>query len=116
VALPEPWNLIALIAANVFVAFFAATWGPFMWLLLGEMFPNRIRAVALGVTAAFNWLANFLISLFFPYMAELSLVFAYGFYAVIALISLIFVLKWVPETKGRELEDMQDSAYQRAER
>lgn len=116
VMLPEPWNLIALIAANVFVAFFAATWGPFMWLLLGEMFPNRIRAVALGVTAAFNWLANFLISLFFPNMAELSLVFAYGFYAVAALLSLIFVLKWVPETKGRELEDMQEGAYQRVTR
>ena len=116
VTLPEPWNLIALIAANLFVAFFAATWGPFMWLLLGEMFPNRIRAVALGVTAAFNWLANFVISLFFPYMAELSLVFAYGLYAVVALISLIFVLKWVPETKGRELEDMQEGAYQRAAR
>lgn len=116
VMLPEPWNLIALIAANVFVAFFAATWGPFMWLLLGEMFPNRIRAVALGVTAAFNWLANFLISLLFPNMAELSLVFAYGFYAVAALLSLIFVLKWVPETKGRELEDMQEGAYQRITR
>lgn len=116
VVLPEPWNLIALVAANVFVAFFAATWGPFMWLLLGEMFPNRIRAVALGVTAAFNWLANFLISLFFPYMAELSLVFAYGFYAAIALVSLVFVLKWVPETKGRELEDMQEGAYQRTAR
>ena len=116
VMLPEPWNLIALIAANLFVAFFAATWGPFMWLLLGEMFPNRIRAVALGVTAAFNWLANFLISLFFPNMAELSLVFAYGFYAVAALLSLIFVLKWVPETKGRELEDMQEGAYQRVTR
>ena len=113
VALPEPWNLIALIAANVFVAFFAATWGPFMWVLLGEMFPNRIRAVAMGVAAAFNWLANFLVTTLFPAMADLSLVFAYGFYAAVALISLGFVVKWVPETKDRELEDMQEGAYRR---
>ena len=114
VNLPEPWGLVALVAANVFVAFFAATWGPFMWLLLGEMFPNRIRAVALGVTAAFNWLANFMVSTLFPTMADFSLVFAYGAYAAVALISLIFVIRWVPETKGRELEDMQHQTHRRA--
>ncbi|HIW98840.1 MAG TPA: sugar porter family MFS transporter [Candidatus Nesterenkonia stercoripullorum] len=108
VGLPGAWGVVALIAANVFVLFFAATWGPFMWVLLGEMFPNRIRAVALGVTAAANWAANFVISTVFPSMAEASLVFAYGFYAVSALISLVFVALWVPETKGRELEDMGD--------
>ncbi|GAA4912093.1 sugar porter family MFS transporter [Nesterenkonia rhizosphaerae] len=114
VSLPEPWGIIALVSANVFVIFFGATWGPFMWLMLGEMFPNRIRAVALGVASAFNWGSNFLISSLFPQMAELSLVFAYGFYAGSALLSLFFVLKWVPETKGREIEDMKESAYIRA--
>ncbi|MGQ7786716.1 sugar porter family MFS transporter [Nesterenkonia sp. K-15-9-6] len=111
VQLPGAWGVVALISANVFVLFFGATWGPFMWLLLGEMFPNRIRAIALGVTASANWAANFVISTIFPSMAELSLVFAYGFYAVSALLSLVFVLKWVPETKGRELEDMAEGAY-----
>ncbi|MDS2172088.1 sugar porter family MFS transporter [Nesterenkonia sp. CL21] len=111
VQLPGAWGVVALISANVFVLFFGATWGPFMWLLLGEMFPNRIRAIALGVTASANWAANFVISTVFPSMAELSLVFAYGFYAVSALLSLVFVLKWVPETKGRELEDMAEGAY-----
>ncbi|NLS09408.1 sugar porter family MFS transporter [Nesterenkonia sp. MY13] len=113
VTLPDPWSYIALVSANVFVIFFAATWGPFMWVLLGEMFPNRVRAVALGVTAAANWAANFLISMLFPEMAGLSLVFAYGFYAFSAFLSLIFVLRWVPETKGRELEDMQEVGHQR---
>ncbi|GAA3284028.1 sugar porter family MFS transporter [Nesterenkonia halobia] len=112
--LPGAWGMIALISANVFVLFFGATWGPFMWVLLGEMFPNRIRAIALGVSAAANWLANFVISTVFPSMADLSLVFAYGFYAVSALLSLVFVLKWVPETKGRELEDMSEGAYERS--
>ncbi|MDZ5076565.1 sugar porter family MFS transporter [Nesterenkonia sp. HG001] len=111
VSLPGAWGIVALISANVFVLFFGATWGPFMWLLLGEMFPNRIRAIALGLTASANWAANFVISTIFPSMAELSLVFAYGFYAVSALLSLVFVLKWVPETKGRELEDMAEGAY-----
>ena len=86
VSLPEPWGVIALIAANVFVIGFGATWGPFMWLMLGEMFLNRIRAVALGLASAFNWGSNFLISFLFPQMAELSLVFAYGFYGISALV------------------------------
>ncbi|GAA1820425.1 sugar porter family MFS transporter [Nesterenkonia flava] len=113
VSLPEPWGMIALVSANIFVIFFGATWGPFMWLMLGEMFPNRVRAVALGVASAFNWGSNFLISTLFPQMAELSLVFAYGFYAISALLSLVFVLLWVPETKGREIEDMQEKAHSR---
>ncbi|WP_218222016.1 sugar porter family MFS transporter [Nesterenkonia sp. Act20] len=116
VNLPGAWGMIALVSANVFVLFFGATWGPFMWVLLGEMFPNRVRAVALGVTASANWAANFLISMLFPEMADFSLVFAYGFYAACALLSLVFVLKWVPETKGRELEDMSNDAYKRAVR
>lgn len=114
VSLPDPWALIALVAANVFVIGFGATWGPFMWLMLGEMFPNRVRAVALGLASAFNWGANFLVSTLFPQMAELSLVFAYAFYGVSALASLIFVLKWVPETKGREIEDMHAGAHTRS--
>lgn len=113
-SLPGAWGIIALVAANVFVLGFGATWGPFMWLMLGEMFPNRIRAVALGVASAFNWVANFAISTMFPQMAELSLVFAYGFYGISALLSLVFVLKWVPETKGREIEDMDDTARVKA--
>ncbi|RJN31721.1 sugar porter family MFS transporter [Nesterenkonia natronophila] len=111
VSLPEPWGVIALVSANVFVLGFGATWGPFMWLMLGEMFPNRIRAVALGVASAFNWGSNFLISTLFPQMAELSLVFAYAFYGMSALVSLVFVLKYLPETKGREIEEMQEKAY-----
>ena len=59
VTLAAPWGVIALVAANLFVVFFGATWGPLVWVLLGEMFPNRIRAAALGVAAAAQWIANF---------------------------------------------------------
>jgi len=104
--LPEPWGPVALVAANAYVIFFGLSWGPVVWVLLGEMFPNRIRAMALAVAAAAQWLANFAITSSFPAMAELSLPFSYGVYAAFALLSLIFVLRFVHETKGMELEDM----------
>ena len=108
VVLPQPWSLIALICANGFVVFFGATWGPLVWVLLGEMFPNSIRAGALAVAAAAQWIANFFISTTFPAFAEIGLTFAYGFYAFFAVVSFFFVLYQVPETKGRELETMTD--------
>lgn len=104
--LGDTQGVIALIAANGFVVFFGMSWGPAVWVLLGEMFNNRIRGTALGLAAAAQWLANFLISTTFPAMAEIGLSFAYGFYTFFALLSLFFVAKFVPETKGRQLEDM----------
>ena len=100
-------GLVALIAANAFVVFFGMSWGPGVWVLLGEMFNNRIRSSALGLAAAAQWLANFGISTTFPSMAEIGLWFAYGFYTLAALASLMFVFKFVPETNGRTLEEME---------
>jgi sugar porter (SP) family MFS transporter len=104
--LPAPWGPIALVAANLYVIFFGVSWGPVVWVLLGEMFPNRIRAMALAVAAAAQWLANFAITSSFPVMAQFSLPFSYGVYAAFAALSLLFVLKFVRETRGVELEDM----------
>ncbi len=106
VSLPQPWGTIALIAANLYVVSFGTTWCPVVWVLLGEMFPNWIRAVALAVAAAAQWLANFAITTTFPILSNAGLSFAYGLYAVFAALSFGFVLKAVKETKGRELEDM----------
>lgn len=106
-SLPSPWNMVALVSANAYVVFFGLSWGPMVWVLLGEMFPNRIRAIALAVAAAAQWIANFIITSSFPALAEMGLSFAYGLYAAFALISLIFVAKAVRETKGMELEQMQ---------
>ncbi|AEG44627.1 sugar porter family MFS transporter [Isoptericola variabilis] len=97
---------LALVAANLFVVFFGMSWGPAVWVLLGEMFNNKIRGTALGIAAAAQWLANFGISTTFPSMADVGLWFAYGFYTLAALASFFFVLRFVPETKGKELEDM----------
>jgi MFS transporter, SP family, sugar:H+ symporter len=97
----------ALMAANVFVFGFAFTWGPVVWVLLGEMFPNRIRASALGVAAAAQWISNWLITVTFPELTANGLFLAYGLYSAFALISFFFVLKVIKETKGVELEDME---------
>jgi MFS transporter, SP family, sugar:H+ symporter len=105
---------IALIAANLFVVFFAMSWGPVVWVLLGEKFPNRIRAAALSVAAAGQWIANWAISTSFPSLKNAGLGLAYGIYAAFALLSLVFVLRFITETKGVELEHMPEGIRQAA--
>jgi MFS transporter, SP family, sugar:H+ symporter len=107
-ALPEGTDFIALIAANLFVVAFGMSWGPVVWVLLGEMFPNRIRAAALGLAAAGQWVANWLITVSFPELRS-HLGLAYGFYGLCAVLSGLFVWRWVMETKGVSLEDMHGS-------
>lgn len=98
---------VALVAANLYVVFFNFSWGPVVWVLLGEMFPNQIRGSALAVSGISMWLANFTVTMTFPMLlAGIGLGGAYSIYAVCALISLFFVMKFVKETKGLELEDM----------
>ena len=105
--LDDNTGLVALIAANAYVVFFNFSWGPVMWVMLGEMFPNQMRGSALAVAGFAQWIANFAISVSFPWMAAtLGLVVTYGFYSVSALISFFLVQAWVKETRGRELEDM----------
>jgi len=100
-------GMIAVIAANLYVVFFGMSWGPVVWVLLGEMFNNRIRAYALAVSAAAQWLANFVVSQSFPILAGSGLGLAYGLYAAMAVLSFFFVWRFVMETKGRELEEME---------
>ncbi|PKP92358.1 MAG: MFS transporter [Alphaproteobacteria bacterium HGW-Alphaproteobacteria-16] len=99
---------IALVAANLYVIFFNVSWGPIMWVMLGEMFPNQIRGSALAVCGFAQWFANYLVAQSFPIMAAgLGLAVSYSFYAVAALISFFLVQKFIVETKGKELEEMQ---------
>jgi SP family sugar:H+ symporter-like MFS transporter len=97
---------IALVAANAYVFAFGMSWGPVVWVLLGEKFPNHIRAAALSVAAGAQWIANWVISTTFPSLKDLGLGFAYGIYTFFALLSFYFVWRYVKESKGRELEDM----------
>ena len=106
-ALTDQSGTIALIAANLYIVFFGMSWGPVVWVLLGEMFNNRIRGAALAVAASAQWLANFVVTMTFPILLTgVGLGGAYGLYASSALISVFFVLKFVKETRGRRLEEM----------
>ncbi|KNC18168.1 major facilitator transporter [Arthrobacter sp. RIT-PI-e] len=106
IALPGAWGPIALVGANLFVIFFAATWGPVMWVTLGEMFPNRIRSIALGVATMVNWIFNFVVTVSFPWVSEnLGLWIMYAAFTVFAVLSFVFVRTKLPEFAGRDLED-----------
>jgi SP family sugar:H+ symporter-like MFS transporter len=108
VSLPQGVGTIALYAANIYVVFFNLSWGPVMWVMLGEMFPNQMRGSALAVAGAAQWLANFAVSSSFPWLAKhAGLPLTYGAYTLFAIISFLFVQRFVKETKGKELEAME---------
>jgi SP family sugar:H+ symporter-like MFS transporter len=96
-----------LTAANLYIVAFGVSWGPVMWVLLGEMFPNRLRGSALAVSGATNWTANFAVTLtFLPLLNAAGLAGAYALYSMAAVLSLPFVWAAVRETKGKTLEQM----------
>lgn len=98
---------LALVAAHLYILSFGASWGPAVWVLLGEMFNNSIRGAAMSVATSAQWMANFIIIMTFPILlANLGLFAAYGFYTFCALLSIIFVVKFVKETKGKKLEEI----------
>ncbi|QNE04079.1 sugar porter family MFS transporter [Croceicoccus marinus] len=106
--LSSEMGMVAVIAANLYVVFFNVSWGPVMWVMLGEMFPNQIRGSALAVAGFFQWFANYLVAQTFPVMAiGIGLAASYSFYAVCAVISFFLVQRFIVETKGKELEEME---------
>jgi SP family sugar:H+ symporter-like MFS transporter len=106
--LPGSLGRVAFVSAILYSALFNLSWGPIMWVMLGEMFPNQIRGSALAVCGFAQWMANFLISVSFPpLLASVGLAPTYAFYAVSAFISFFLVKKLLHETRGRELEAME---------
>lgn len=106
-SLPPGVGTVALYAANLYVVFFNLSWGPVMWVMLGEMFPNQMRGSALAVTGAAQWLANFAVSSSFPWLSKtVGLPVTYAAYTAFSFLALIFVHAKVRETKGVELEAM----------
>ncbi|KQN26677.1 MFS transporter [Sphingomonas sp. Leaf33] len=98
----------ALVAANLYVIFFNVSWGPIMWVMLGEMFPNQIRGSALAVCGFAQWFSNYLVAQSFPLMAAgLGLAVSYSLYAAAAVVSFFLVQRFIHETKGKELEAME---------
>lgn len=102
---------MALISAHLFYIFFCFTWGPAVWVVLGELFPNRIRTTGLGISTCANWIGNIIVTWTFPPMLEsFGLAPTYMFYGVCCAMSFFVVKKFLPETANRELEDMQYQA------
>ncbi|WP_152655875.1 D-xylose transporter XylE [Oceanobacillus sp. CFH 90083] len=97
----------ALIFILVFVAFYNLSFGPLMWVLASELFPNKVRGQIMAITVVANWSSNLLISSTFPSLLEIGAGIAYTFYGVMCLLALLFVLKLVPETKGKTLEEIE---------
>ncbi|HQS95867.1 MAG: MFS transporter [Novosphingobium sp. 17-62-19] len=101
-------GFMAVIAANIYVIFFNASWGPVMWVMLGEMFPNQLRGSALAVCGLAQWVANYAVVQSFPAMASgLGLAETYVLYTISAFVSFWLVKSFLPETKGKELEQME---------
>jgi SP family xylose:H+ symportor-like MFS transporter len=110
----ENVGTMALIFMLTYVAAFALSWGPVTWVLLAEIFPNKIRGKALAVAVAAQWIANYLVSWSFPMMNGSSYLndnfhhgFAYWVYGVMGILAALFVWKKVPETKGKSLEEIE---------
>jgi SP family xylose:H+ symportor-like MFS transporter len=106
-------GVVALLCMLLYIAGFAVSWGPVVWVLLSEIFPNQIRGKAMAVAVAAQWIANFLVSWTFPILNDNpSLLnafhhgFAYWIYGVMSILAAVFMWKLVPETKGRTLEQM----------
>ncbi|MDD4109590.1 MAG: sugar porter family MFS transporter [Prolixibacteraceae bacterium] len=100
-------GILALLSAIGFIAFFAMTWGPVMWVMLGEMFPNKFRGAALSMAGMSNWLANFLVAMTFPVLlTNMGLGVSYGIYAIFGVVAFLFVKRFVNETSGKTLEEI----------
>ncbi|GAE94305.1 D-xylose proton-symporter XylE [Gracilibacillus boraciitolerans JCM 21714] len=96
-----------LIFIIIYTASFMMSWGPVVWVLIAEIFPNKIRGQAVAIAVAAQWSANYFISSTYPAMMEFSGGVTYTFYGVMSILSAIFIWKFVPETKGRSLEELE---------
>jgi len=104
----------ALVAVVAYIAGFALSWGPVVWVLLAEIFPNAIKSKAMAIAVAMQWIANLFVSWSFKVLDGNSVLngmfnhgFAYWVYGAMSILAALFVLKFVPETKGRTLESIQ---------
>lgn len=111
----ESVGMGALVFMLIYVASFAMSWGPVTWVLLSEIFPNNIRGKALAVAVAAQWISNYLVSWTFPMMDKNSYLleqfnhgFAYWIYGAMGVVATFIVWKFVPETKGKTLEEMEE--------
>ncbi|PIF00065.1 MAG: D-xylose transporter XylE [Maribacter sp.] len=101
-------GIATLVFIIIYTASFMMSWGPICWVLISEIYPNKIRSQAIAIAVAAQWAANFLISSTYPPMMEFSSGGTYLFYGIMSILSALFVWKMVPETKGKTLEEMEN--------
>ena len=111
----QQMGVISLIAILVFVGSFAMSMGPVVWVMLSEIFPNRIRSVAMSIAVAAQWLFNAIVANSFPVVNGSAFnqdsfngALPYFIFAFFCVVTMVFVWKLVPETKGRSLEEMEE--------
>ena len=108
-------GLISLIGVLIFIASFALSMGPVVWVLLSEMFPNKIRSVAMSVAVAAQWAANYVVSQSFPVVMGSDVnnsstwngALPYFIFIAFILVIVFITYKYIPETKGRSLEEIE---------
>jgi SP family arabinose:H+ symporter-like MFS transporter len=101
-------GIFTLICILLFIAFFASCIGPVFWTLVSEIFPNRIRGKALAFASFTQWIFNFLVVLLFPhFLASVGGAKTFLFLALMSLFQLLFTYFYVPETKGKSLEEIE---------
>ncbi|HOY51049.1 MAG TPA: D-xylose transporter XylE [Prolixibacteraceae bacterium] len=100
-------GISTLVFIIIYTASFMMSWGPITWVLISEIFPNKIRGRAIAIAVAAQWAANYFFSSTYPAMMEFSGGLTYSFYGLMSLLSFIFVWRMVPETKGKTLEEME---------
>jgi SP family xylose:H+ symportor-like MFS transporter len=109
-------GFLSLLGVLIFIASFALSMGPVVWVLLSEMFPNKIRSVAMSVAVAAQWAANYVVSQSFPVVMDSELnngttwngSLPYFIFIVFILLIMIITYKYIPETKGKSLEEIED--------
>jgi len=95
-------------ALLVYISFFAASFAPVMWVIISEIYPNRIKGVAMSFSTAVSWLCTFLTVYFAPIIhGALGLQYLFGIFGVFSIIAFVFVKFWIPETKGKSLEQIE---------
>ena len=108
-------GILSLIGILVFIGSFAMSMGPVVWVLLSEMFPNSIRSAAMSVAVAVQWGMNYVVSQSFPIVVESEMnnnafwngALPYFIFTFFILIIIGFTMKYIPETKGKSLEDLE---------
>ncbi len=100
---------LVLIAILLYVASFAISLGPVMWALLSEVFPTKIKGIAISVVGFFNSLVSFSVTQIFPWeLSNFGPTLTFGIYALFSLLAILFIQKFVIETKGKSLEEVEE--------